>query len=251
MPPIRNAVESKALPRVALERAQIHGRRRNDSLAPPIGMARRRPVCAGGAVLRAARARGRSRCSRPPTIRWRSPTAGWRARSTTPSPCMRSRRRSMPTMPISPRASSISPPIAAWRCRRSSSSASTAAVEQANSASAAADSFAQRADHRRAEGHGGACRHGARRPVRVRRYPRCGARGQPLRQRRELRSADPGSLRCRHRDHRRHLRHGRRGDAGAGRAVGGEGGAQDRAVQRAAGRLDRPLACAMWSTGRR
>ena len=141
MPPIRNAVESKALPRRP-ERAQIDGGRRNDSLAPPIGMAGRRPVCAGGAVLRAARARGRVAARRPPTIRRRSPTAGSRAPSTAPSRSMRSRRRSMPTTPISPRALSISPTIAARRCRRSSGSASQAAVDDANSASAAAGSFA-------------------------------------------------------------------------------------------------------------
>ncbi len=45
----------------------------------------------------------------------------------------------------------------------------------------------------------------------------------------------------RHRHHRRHLCDGRRGDAGAARAHGGEGGAQDRTAQRPAGRLDRPL----------
>ena len=65
-----------------------------------------------------------------------------RAPSTAPSRSMRSRRRSTPTTPISPRALSISPTIAAWRCRRSSGKRVHAAVDDANSASAAAGSFA-------------------------------------------------------------------------------------------------------------
>ena len=65
-----------------------------------------------------------------------------RAPSTAPSPSMKSRRRSTPTTPISPRASSISPTTAARRCRRSCSKRVKAAVDDANSASAAAGSFA-------------------------------------------------------------------------------------------------------------
>ena len=60
-----------------------------------------------------------------------------------------------------------------------------------------------RADHRRAGRRGRPCRHRARRPVRVRRHPRRGARGQPLRQRRAGRRADARARLRRHRDHRR------------------------------------------------
>ena len=73
--------ESKALPRSLVTRADSIAGDGIDSLASrgwhglPAGA-----VCAGGAVLRAARARGASRCCRPRTIRWRSPTAALDAR---------------------------------------------------------------------------------------------------------------------------------------------------------------------------
>ena len=100
----------------------------------------------------------------------------------------------------------------------------------------------QRSDHRRAERHGGLRRHRARRSVRVRRYPRRGARRQPLRQRRELRPADPGARPC----VGIAITAGTYATVGAAapvaaRAHRGQGGAQDRAAERAAGRMDRPL----------
>ena len=130
--------------------------------------------------------RGRHRCSTteddPAAIADRALDAGVRRHGRGPRDRGGARR---PTMPISPRASSIWPRARRRACRRRSRQRSTAAVDDANSATATCRELRARADHRRAGRRGRPCRHRARRSVRVRRHPRRGARGQPLRQRRD------------------------------------------------------------------
>ena len=102
-----------------------------------------------------------------------------------------------------------------------------ARLEDANSTSASAmrnvGSFAHGLDHRRAGRHGRARRHRARRPVRVRRRPRRGARRGALRQGRADRRAGARARLRRHRGHGRHLCVARGRRAGAHRPVAGQG----------------------------
>ncbi len=99
-----------------------------------------------------------------------------------------------------------------------------------------------RLHRRRAAGFRRPCRHRARRPVRVRRHPRCGARRIAHGVRRAGRRAGARPCRRRHRAHRRHLCFARRRHAGADRAFRAQGGAQDRPHDRADGRLSGPHA---------
>ena len=139
---------------------------------------RRRPVRAGGAVLRAARRwrprslldeRGRSGGDRRPRAGdgVRPPGRGPRDRGG----ARRQRRRSRQELR---RSGARARRRRAGRARRARS---TRRSSDANSAAAARRKLRARADHRRAGGHGRARRHRARRPVRVRRHPRRGARG--------------------------------------------------------------------------
>ena len=163
----------------------------------------------------------------------------------------RSRRRSTPTTPISPRALSIWPTIAAWPCRRSSGSESTAAVDDANSASAAADSFASgliTGEPKDMVGLAGTALGDLFVFGDIRDAVREGSRyvsGESYDQ------LMLGLSVCRHRHHRRHLCDDRRGDAGAGRAFRGEGGAQDRPDRARGWPTGSAARCARSSTGRR
>ena len=104
-----------------------------------------------------------------------------------------------------------------------------AKVEAANSTAgrgrARGRQLRARPDHRRAGRSGRACRHGARRPVRVRRHPRRAARRHAARERRAGRRIDPRACLRRPRHHGRHLCDARRRRAGARRRFGRQGGA--------------------------
>ena len=184
------------------------------------------------ARARAARLRGSRSCSPPRTIRRRSPIMRLRARS----------MREIAAREIDAALAADDADLAVSflelaRDRNVPVDAGAGREGRAGECSrrhrrALARELRPRPRHRRARGSVGTRRHGSRRSVRLRRYPRRAARGHAARQRAGGRRADPRLRLRRARGDGGHLCDGRRRGAGARGTDGGQGGAQDRPDRR-------------------